>query len=58
MIVDFNKAKEAVKNLEEFCDQFDTCNDCPFKKLTGSGDYIITECKVGNPWEFDDVEED
>ena len=57
MIVDFNKAKEAVKNLEEFCDQFDRCSDCPFKKLRGSGDYIIIDCKIGNPWEFDDVEE-
>ena len=56
--INFENAKEAVKLVQGFCDQFESCFDCPFSKPVvyphqNESASVITECKIGNPWEYD-----
>lgn len=60
--INFESAKEAVQLLQGFCDQFESCFDCPFSKPVvyanpNESASVITDCKIRNPWEYDTEDE-
>ena len=64
--INFETAKVAIKLIQGFCDQYEKCADCPFSKPVAVPSldtahsidaYIIDKCKLGNPCEWDNVED-
>lgn len=57
-MANFDQAKKAIETLEDFCDQMNACIYCPLHEdiTNGSGSTFET-CKIGNPFEWGNVEE-